>query len=293
MSKPIRMTDEFRRQCVEEFDRALSNIKVLDGTISFQKKLPDETNKATVYFTAEAWMKMMALIREFSTEVAWHGVVQRGNDESLHEYVVTDIVVYPQTVASATVEMDTGKYDEWLRWLWENNEEAFDNIRMQGHSHVNMAVNPSQTDLTHQAEILQQVDDDNFYIFMIWNKSLAHNVKIYDMKKNILFEDKDVTVKLVGSIDDLDTFLAEAKKMVESKSYSYTPKTTSNPPASTGSYNPLGNAGKKEEKPAEIKDRPKAKIGAGWSGAGDRQTSLYDGYDDYGDYWDRYRGYGR
>ena len=56
MSKPIRMTDEFRRQCVEEFDRALSNIKVLDGTISFQKKLPDETNKATVYFTAEAWM---------------------------------------------------------------------------------------------------------------------------------------------------------------------------------------------------------------------------------------------
>ena len=42
-----------------------------------------------------------------------------------------------------------------------------------GHSHVNMGTSPSSVDLNHQEEILRMLGDNDFYIFMIWNKSFA------------------------------------------------------------------------------------------------------------------------
>lgn len=162
---------------------------------------------------------MTMLIKEFDKEVAWHGVARRTEDESLDEYVIDDIVVYPQEVTGATVEMDTEKYALWIQ---ENIEdERFNHIYMQGHSHVNMGTSPSSVDLNHQEEILGMLGDNDFYIFMIWNKSFASTNKIYDLKKNVMFEDKDITVKIIGQNEGLDEFIKNAKDMVKSKSYAY------------------------------------------------------------------------
>ena len=56
---------------------------------------------------------------------------------------------------------------------------------------------------------------------MIWNKSFASTNKIYDLKKNVMFEDKDITVKIIGQNEGLDEFIKNAKDMVKSKSYAY------------------------------------------------------------------------
>jgi hypothetical protein len=42
---------------------------------------------------------------------------------------------------------------------------------------------------------------------------------IYDMARNILFEDDDVTVQLLGD-EGMDNFLADAREKVQKKSYS-------------------------------------------------------------------------
>ena len=191
MSRPIKMTQAYMDECRQDFEKALQLTKLADGKLTFTKTFSIADRKAVLYFTANAWAKMTALIRDFDKEVAWHGVASRGEDESKDEYIISDIVVYPQTVSGATVEMDT---EEYAKWLMDNaDDERFENIHMQGHSHVNMVPNPSSVDLNHQEEILNMLGDDDFYIFMIWNKSLSNNIKIYDLKKNVLFEDKDIT----------------------------------------------------------------------------------------------------
>lgn len=283
MSRPIKMTQEYLDECRSDFEKALQLTKLADGKLSFTKTFTIGDRKAQVYFTALAWAKMTALIRDFDKEVAWHGVASRDEDESKDAYIISDIVVYPQTVSGATVEMDT---EEYAKWLMENvDDERFEHIHMQGHSHVNMAPNPSSVDLNHQEEILNMLGDDDFYIFMIWNKSLANNIKIYDLKKNVLFEDKDITYE--HEQGDIDEFIKQSKEMVKTKTYT--------PPASTypysgrppyGSpYNPLPSGGgekKDEDKSSkkgkkDKKDKPRTKIGAGWAGANAcEQGSLFD-----------------
>lgn len=87
--------------------------------------------------------------------------------------------------------------------------------------------------------------DDDFYIFMIWNKSFVSTNKIYDLKKNVLFEDKDITVKLEGEHEGLAEFLKTAKDMVKQKSYTYgnyggySGYSGNRPPYSGAPYNPL------------------------------------------------------
>lgn len=320
MSRPIKMTEQYLKECRDDFEKALKLTKLADGKLSFTKMFTCGEQKATVFFTPEAWAKMVMLIKEFDKEVAWHGVAHRcSEDESTNEYVVSDILVYPQTVSGASVEMDT---EEYANWIMENAEDdRFNNIHMQGHSHVNMAPNPSSVDLNHQEEILNMLGDEDFYIFMIWNKSFVSNNKVYDLKKNVLFENADVSVKIIGGTEDLDSFLKAAKDMVKTKTYqygsgysgygsgSYGVKQTGNP---TGSpYNPLSTSASlaKEEKKSDKKDgkdkkedkkkeKTRSKIGAGWNGADDyRQRTLFDeddSYDDEDDNWPygHSRGYG-
>lgn len=292
MSKPIKMTEQYIAECRADLEKALRLTKLTDGKFSFTKTFTIGDRKAIIYFTGEAWAKMAMLIKEFDKEVAWHGVAHRGEDESRNEYVVTDVMVYPQEVTGTTVEMDTEKY---AVWLMENAEdERFDNIHMQAHSHVNMGTSPSSVDLNHQEEILNMLGDEDFYIFMIWNKSFISTNKIYDLKKNTLFEDKDITVKIIGGVDDIDTFINCAKSMVKAKSYSdssschdynrWHGRSIGVP------YNPVISSkaeSKKNNKSNRKKDvKSRTKVGVGWSGGSSLQQSIsnYDEEALFGEY---------
>lgn len=344
MSKIIKMTPEYIAECRREFNEALKNAvvecqknfddalheeKLADGKISFTKTFSiDKKRTATVYFTSEAWTKMVVLIQEFSKEVAWHGLASRIESEDHDEYMVYDILVYPQEVTGATVNTDQEGYE---KWLMSNDDDVFNNIRMQGHSHVNMGPTPSAVDITHQEKILEQLEDDMFYIFMIWNKSFKRNIKIYDLQKNVLFEDSDVEVKIFDSGIGLDEFINNAKEMVKDKVYSYGSNYGSNyyngqnkpwtPPGAASDakpYNPLPASTQKADSKSEKdekkdkkngkknKDKPKVQIGSGWNRANASddddpaekatQRSLfgnYDGYDDDDDLYGPFASYGR
>lgn len=215
MAKIIKLTQDCLIEIRKDFEEALRGAKLSDGKISFSKNFGCIKRDATVYFTNEAWQKMQALIKGFDKEVAWHGTAFRG-ENGTDDYFITDILVYPQEVTGATVNTDQEKYQ---MWLMNHDDDVFNNIRMQGHSHVNMGVTPSGVDTSLYERILEQLDDDMFYIFLIYNKRGDKTFKIYDLAKNILFETSDVTVKVLDNNTDgagihLDSLTDEENKAV-------------------------------------------------------------------------------
>lgn len=214
MARIIKLTDQYIETLRDEIMAALRTARMADGKFNFQKSFDKMDVRATLKFTERAWFKMQALIMKFDKEVAWHGVVVRGAEEN--EYVVTDILVYPQTITSTTVVSDDEKYPLWYAMLTDT-PEVFNNLRMQGHSHVNMGVTPSGTDLAFYKELLDQVGDDSFYVFVIFNKKGDKTVKIYDFEKNMLFETADVDVSILDEDGSLDQFLKDAGEMVRNE----------------------------------------------------------------------------
>ena len=222
MSKVIKITENEIEEIKQEFFEALEKSKLPNGKFTFSKTVGEIDRKADLFYTEKAWIKQQALIDNFSDEVAWHGIAKRGEDESVDEYIIEDILVYPQEVTGATVNTDQ---EEYQNWLYEHDDEVFDNIRMQGHSHVNMGVTPSGVDDSLYERILGQLDDEMFYIFLIWNKKGDKTVKIYDLAKNVLFETADVDVGIIEEEIKLDEFLSDAKEKVKRKAatnYGYT-----------------------------------------------------------------------
>ena len=283
MSKIIRMTPEVLER--------LKTTNLVNGSVPFCDTSRKADKNAVVWYTPDAYVKQVALIMDSDKEVAWHGVARR-NGDAVGEYVITDILVYPQTVTGATVNSDQGEYNNWMMGL---EDDVFNNLRMQGHSHVNMDTSPSATDEEHQAKIVQQLEDDMFYIFMIWNKQFKYTARIYDMKINTMYEPGEVDVVMVGASKGLSNFLQEARSMVKPKVYNYqngyqnysqAPKTAACSQNSAAQTQAVTT--KEEKKPTtqdNIPSRPKTCIGNGWSGAANNRDS-YDDYDNphYGCY---------
>lgn len=303
MSKIIKITPEHIEKAKTEFDKYLASAKLLDGKISFSSALTTSDAKAVLYFTEIAWLKMQTLIREFPNEIAWHGVAFRNEDVEKHEYVVTDILVYPQKVTGTSVDMDEGEYAEWLGKNLD--DDRFFNIHFQAHSHVYMPTSPSSVDLGHQQDILDMLDtEEGFYIFAIWNKKGDRTIRIFDMKKNILFENADVSVQILNDGTGIESFLEEAKKLVREEKRTYAGVTPYKSAGSMASQyqmqcgNPSGKAKDKEnekgkpEKSEASSSKGKRVDNRPSSGKGKDSKSAYDYYDDlYGTSYYGGRGY--
>lgn len=217
MAKIIKLTPELKDELRAKFEKALDESKCQDGVFKFSSGFSKtENRKATILITATAWEKMFLLLEHFETEVGWHYLARRGDDPEKDEYIVYDVLVYPQVVTGTTVNTDQIKYQEWIL---AQPDEVFEHIRAHGHSHVRMGTSPSSVDIDHQGRILDQVKDGDFYIFMIWNKSLTYTAKIYDLGRNVMFESKDIEVQYLGQGFDYVQFLKEADGAVEKRSY--------------------------------------------------------------------------
>ena len=206
----IKLSEKEKAKMMEQFAARLDDIEALDDRLSFEIQLGKSGERCRILYTPEAWIKKEMLIKEFSSEVAWHGVVKRIGH---HVYKVEDIVVYPQTVTGASVSMDETEYAKWIESGYcDDDSDWVCNLFMQGHSHVNMGVSPSGTDLDHQREILSQMTDDNFYVFSIENKRGESWYRVIDFKQNAVFENNDIDVQIIGMDQG---FMYDAREMVK------------------------------------------------------------------------------
>lgn len=301
MSKYIKLTDEVKTSIIAEFARTIGLIKMSDGKVVFSKTLNDIGEKATLYYTEEAWMKSNLLIAMNDKEIAWHSLAKRGEDPTKHEYIIYDVLVYPQEVTGTTVTTDQVRYQTWL---YEQPDEVFNNIRAQCHSHVNMGVSPSGVDTSLYERILNQLSDEDFYIFTIGNKKGDLTVIIYDMGKNILFETKDVTTDIIEDGSGIFDFFKTVSEAVVTKpapkytyagAYSYGNYVASKANASSQqSPKVVGNTATQSTQSAQ-KTQQAQQTPATNQGKKGKQKSYrdylddYDDYDGYGDLGDYYR----
>ena len=166
--------------------------------------------KATVYISDVAEKKIFGLVNHFSSEVAWYGTVVRAENGPI--YAIKDIFVHPQVASGATVEdSDDETFDTWSDTL---DDDTFNALKMQGHSHVNMGVTPSGTDLNDQDMNIKTLSGESFYIYMICNRRREIWMRIYDRKYNCVFDKEDIDILLDSEASIVD-FLEEADKQVK------------------------------------------------------------------------------
>lgn len=289
--KPIFITEEQKEQLVREFAEHVKS-SMFNGEYSFCKAYTydDKTKrKAKIIYTADAYVKTLSLLAKFDTEVAWHILVRRGDAEN--EFIVYDVLVYPQKVTGSTVNTNDDEYTQFMIDLTDN--EA-DNLRGQCHSHVNMAVSPSGVDTAHQEKLLQMLNDQGFYLFQIWNKKLDVNSYLYDYDNNIMYEPKDVDIDIMDQNEFLMTdFINEAKDEVK-QVYTYTYPAATKTGYSDNYTNYYGKqfAPKDEKKSFKKKKKSNLHYENGWSGWDDLDddVDIIDSWADYADYYYGYQG---
>ena len=168
------------------------------------------TNPCKIVYSKKAWMKTCLLVMNRNLEVGWHGVARRLENPA--EFIVEDVLVFPQKVTSASTEPEDADYVNWQDSL---NTEIFNKVRLYGHSHVNMGVSPSSTDIKYRADLLTDVDD--FYVFQIFNKKGYISSQVYDVREGILYESDNVELAVArwnpavydlcrGFFDNIDRF---------------------------------------------------------------------------------------
>lgn len=223
--KRITINETVKQDLIEKFTNYINSAKLSDNRINFsanifENTLPAEIKRPTVYINSEAYLKMMLYVRDTSTEIAWHGTVER--DISRNLYYIKNVFLYPQKVSGATVDTDQDKYNEWREDL---DDDTYNQLRFQGHSHVNFGVIPSGTDLAYYDDILQVLPKNDYYIFMILNKSGDITLLIYDLATNIIYETQDIDMKIITEdSNDLINDITETKK--ELCKYPYQTTTT-------------------------------------------------------------------
>lgn len=219
MAKPIYVTNTDIESICAELRSTLNGLKCY-GSIDIKRSFKSDDRIAILRFTPVAWIKMTALVSRFETEVQWHGMVRRVSE---NEFEIYDILVPPHEVSGATV---TSEYKPYIEWMDGLSDEIFNAVRFHGHSHVNMTVSPSSVDNKYRLDLVTQLpkpagDNDVFYIFLIINKKHEWSAEIYDLTNNALYNTDDIYMECNVGNDDIDSFIATAKKVAVVRSFNY------------------------------------------------------------------------
>lgn len=210
-------------QVLELGEKSVSNGKLTFDLSKTEKEMLEQRVKDAktpqIKFTQTAYDKMFALVDEHYQEIAWHGIVERTEKEKSIEYLITDIIMYPQKTAASTVDAIESEITNWNMSL---DDDTVNNMRMQGHSHVNMQAFSSGTDEATMQGIMSQVTD--YYIFFIVNKRRDAYIRFYDIESNLVYEKLSYTIK--GRPNQTEW----AKENIEKYIKAYEKKTTTSYP---------------------------------------------------------------
>ena len=144
-------------------------------------------DKITVYYTANAFAKIVTLVEAHPLDVGWHMLTEKYKD-GIRVY---DILVHPQSVRGFFIEDDEIKYPDWYESLTTDQKKHMNGF---GHSAGKFNTFATDADIEKQYEAVS-ARDSGLYLYQIWNKELERNSFVYDIdkqvyygKENILFE---------------------------------------------------------------------------------------------------------
>jgi proteasome lid subunit RPN8/RPN11 len=171
-----------------------------------------------VYILPDARAKMEMYCELCEKEIGWLGFVKKFPGTG---YLITDVVLLKQEVHATTTEIDPQALLEF--WGSTPVEQQVD-IKLWGHSHVNMSPTPSGQD---DSQMDYFKDGNDWFIRLITNKKGDMNITIYDYANGIEIHD-DVLYTYNPKRAELRTAIeAEIKEKVKEKTY--TPARTTVP----------------------------------------------------------------
>lgn len=165
---------------------------------------------------SDALAKMFVYVDECSDEIGWLGTVKQINEKY---YIIEDVFLFDQNVHGTTTEITPEGLSEFAEELLKREDglEIWNNLKMWGHSHVNMSVTPSGQD-DKQMKEFGEIGHD-WFIRLICNKKGDMKLDFFDYKHGIAFLDvpwEEVATEEENSIQEeifrLQELLEEAKK---------------------------------------------------------------------------------
>lgn len=182
--------------------------------------LKPATQNAIVWFSDTAITKLMTLVMASKLEVGWHGI---GCKQGVGEYYIEDIFLYPQTVTATTIYTAEEEYAKWQTQMVMTDADRFEKLCFHGHSHVDMRPISSAVDRDLQDDIIEMIQPDDFYIFIIVNKDFEFYFKIADRSDGVIYEtlrSADMPKVILGTESGiLENILIEKNDMVRQKAH--------------------------------------------------------------------------
>lgn len=144
-----------------------------------------KTALPTVVINPNAIAKMQVLVEECNEEVGWLGTAIFQNNV----YYIEDVMLFKQEVHATTTEISPEGLASFGEELLQhpNGVEIWNNIKVWGHSHVNMSISPSGQD--DKQMLTFQEGGHDWFIRIIANKKGDLKVDVYNFAQGITYID--------------------------------------------------------------------------------------------------------
>lgn len=147
-----------------------------------------ESKRPHISIDTDALTKMKLYVDECADEIGWLGTAYK--DEENNIIFVEDVYLFDQEVHATTTEITPEGLSEFAEELLSGGQEGIDtwnNLKVWGHSHVNMGVSPSSQD-DSQMETFKEGGHD-WFIRIIANKKGDLKVDLYNYSEGIIYLD--------------------------------------------------------------------------------------------------------
>ncbi len=162
-----------------------------------------DSTEPMVTIDAETWGQIMFATQAVNTEITGWLNVKRDED-CFH--IHGDLVIPKQEVGSVSIDVSAPEMALML--------DQHDNVRCWWHSHVDMATNPSSTDVTQMDGYAENLP---FYLMLITNKSGDYGLEVWDMESNLIWEGIELSSVPTRDVEKLADII---KDNVKEKAFS-------------------------------------------------------------------------
>lgn len=184
------------------FNRGTDKTKV-EQFVKVEEKLPN------ILISPLAISKMSRIVNYCDDEIGW-----LASAEQIDEYVyhIKDVFMFEQEVNSITCEITPDGLANFGTEILskENGMELYEQIRVWGHSHVNMGVSPSGQD---DKQITEFSEGHDWFIRIIANKKKEMKIDLFDYKNNLVYLSVDWEVYY----NEFEEELKELEKQIDRK----------------------------------------------------------------------------
>ena len=155
-----------------------------------------EQKAPTIRIDYDALLKMNAYVENCETEVGWLGRV-----EVVHGILfITEVYLFEQEVNGTTTEISPDGLQDFAEELMSEPDgmKKWNEIRLWGHSHVNMSTHPSYQDDEQMLEFVKT--GHSFFLRLIANKKGEVRIDYYDFDKKICYQNAEWEISYPAEI---------------------------------------------------------------------------------------------